>query len=540
MTDTPAPQDIDSLSEADGGITLTVRMDADGWDTTLELLSKTTGPAYEINVQGRGKSATALYRYKSAGPDTVRIMAPEGRGEMSLKPDTESAEALQFAELLAQAEWTFGIELQTTLTVVDDGVTADYDGKQLLRFTTPGWSEQVQPGTTREGLLQQIREARQAHETPAPDDNSYLSEITSLPLLRVPTLSIVQPIRRGLQDGTPWKQSDKGATYQEPKARVYLEMRTAEMIPIFKSVFDEASDPKDAMAKVLGTMNDLDADIFDMLTAAALLREKPMTEPTIVYLEQVFAARGRTVHTGYYEKDAKAYADKIMRLCNTYIKGTGRHKKSGRYIETEYNALLFVLRGHGPPLQPSLGTEGEIGYISYSLGDWAKELESPAGKQYFGYMLTLTLQMDPYRQQVEKRLLRYLTWQWRCHAQDRVYSRPLTVQSILEGAGLMTDCDNAEQTRHGQSWRTRFDKALNFLEDEGAISSWYYRAGDDKVTDSEDLALPRKGAMSVWKRYCLVIEPPANIPMLYDRLALQGQIHAGQTLKALERKRRKK
>ena len=376
-----------------------------------------------------------------------------------------------------------------------------------------------------------------------PLENHNLRETAGQMLMLVPTLETMPMLRRGLQDGGGWAQKELSATYTDPKLRgVFLEVREPDMRSVQESVFGALDG--DALANALRAMDDVDADLFDLLTAAALQQARPTADPTVVYFDTLFEGRGRKTNTGSYRIDYPAYVEKVLRMCNTFIRGTARHKRRGKCIETAYDAKLLVMRGQGPPLQPELGQPAseQIGFIRYTLGDWAEALQSPAGKNFFGYMLRLTCELDPWKQKVEKRLLRYFAWLWRCRASDRAMAQPVTVLSVLEGAGLLTECEAAEQSRHGGDFRARFEKALNYIDDQNALGTegWYYLTADgEKRTESADLGLPRKKSMDAWKRARLVVTPPPAIRLSYKDLPDQHQVHRDKEFAALERGRKR-
>ena len=67
------------------------------------------------------------------------------------------------------------------------------------------------------------------------------------------------------------------------------------------------------------------------------------------------------------------------------------------------------------------------------------------------------LAYDPYRQKWEKRLARYLSYQWRCRAHNGDYLQPFRVATLLDATGAELDRRDPARTR------TRLEKALDTL-----------------------------------------------------------------------------
>ncbi len=90
-------------------------------------------------------------------------------------------------------------------------------------------------------------------------------------------------------------------------------------------------------------------------------------------------------------------------------------------------------------------------------------------------MSAKAVQYDPYRQKWEKRLARYLSWQWRIQASRTGYSRPYRVNTLLEVVGE----ENGPQRPH--LIRNRLEKALDCLQEDKLIASWQYERWDEEM-----------------------------------------------------------
>jgi DNA-binding XRE family transcriptional regulator len=128
------------------------------------------------------------------------------------------------------------------------------------------------------------------------------------------------------------------------------------------------------------------------------------------------------------------------------------------------------------------------------------------------------LRYDPYRQRPEKRLARYLSWQWRVGAHNGDFVRTYRISTLLDELGLELD------EREPGATRERFEKALDCLLEDRMVSSWQY--GEN--WREEDL--PRKNWLPLWLEARIVVEAPDVIKIAYRGL---DRINQGRETTAL-------
>jgi DNA-binding XRE family transcriptional regulator len=116
------------------------------------------------------------------------------------------------------------------------------------------------------------------------------------------------------------------------------------------------------------------------------------------------------------------------------------------------------------------------------------------------------LAYDPYRQTWEKRLARYLSYQWRCRAHSGDYLQPFRVATLLEAIGTPLD------TRKPSRTREHLENVLDTLLHDEVITAWQYDRWEETLTT-------RRGWASHWLQATLLIEPPESIRATYRRLA---------------------
>jgi hypothetical protein len=121
------------------------------------------------------------------------------------------------------------------------------------------------------------------------------------------------------------------------------------------------------------------------------------------------------------------------------------------------------------------------------------------------------LRYDPLKQSWEKRLARYLSWQWRIRGRNGDYLQPYRVQTLLDAVGKPIDIRRASRLR------TRLESALDTLHRDGVMAGWQYSRWEEPARTSRDW-------MYDWLRTTILIEPPTIIQEHYQRLNLRNAL----------------
>jgi hypothetical protein len=294
--------------------------------------------------------------------------------------------------------------------------------------------------------------------------------------------------------------------YSEKEFQGRLEMRP---MPLDYTDFlppDELAEQRERMWQQVGKFDDGMADTYDLLMAIYITQAATAIDSARCSLDDLLFLRGLKKNPcattgrrgGYTRKQREAvslhlyYLQNIwVDLGNVQVHEPGKRKATAIGIQSR---LFIVTDCYGQrrldgSIDPSKG-----GFIFQPGRAMAAFLLGPGRST--ALMSVRALSYDPYRQKWEKRLCRYLAWQWRCRAREGNYFQVFSVRGLLE-IGCREGYD-----RRRESWqRNRLERALGTLRGDGVIAAYQY---------DEDL----RG----WLDCRVMIEPPAAIPMHYAQI----------------------
>jgi hypothetical protein len=179
----------------------------------------------------------------------------------------------------------------------------------------------------------------------------------------------------------------------------------------------------------------------------------------------------------------------------------------------EVQAIPDGRRGRGRPRATALTLESRVLVVTdrqlqrhldggqslvaarVAFGEWAAAFWE-LGLRQVVTLTRLALAYDPYREFAEKRLAKYLAFQFRFDAKNRRARLRRGVNGLLTEAGIDADARNPERTRR------RLERALTRLRDDGLLGAWGY------CVDAGGL-LPRRW-LRAWQELEVWIEPPAE------------------------------
>ena len=237
-------------------------------------------------------------------------------------------------------------------------------------------------------------------------------------------------------------------------------------------------------------LSDLDADMLDALSALWLYQARTPQDDAVADIDELLAMRnlqpkqrGHGRRSGYEPEQRQAMLRALTHIQNLWLTLTALEvyptsSSSVRRRRPETQAVqsrVFSITDLLGQLRPDGWLEVEK-FIFRPGTVFAHFLHGP-GRQT-ALLSARALAYDPYRQIREKRLMRYLSWQWRTRAHGGDYGQVYRVDTLLEAIG-------EEILPRRASWqKERFENALDTIREDGALGE-HGEAGDNRRTPVE-------------------------------------------------------
>ena len=308
------------------------------------------------------------------------------------------------------------------------------------------------------------------------------------------------------------------ASLDRGDARGYAELRP--VTPQHESLMSPAE--IDAMAQRMWQqreeLSDQDADTLDTISALWIGRARSASERVGVYIDDLLKARGLkpkkagNLRRGGFEQEQRTALWRcLLHLQDLWIdiaeatvverdQLSGRRQRKTRTLQSR--AFIMTDRIGQKRLDGAMDVEAILVTPGEAFGRF---LLGP-GRQV-ALLSSKALQYDPLRQKVEKRLARYLSWQWRIGAKRAEFVRRYKVATLLQEVDL-----DPGGPQPPSRVRSRLEKALDQLHGDAVIAGWQY--GEGWREDS----LPRQGWLDIWCQAHVVVEAPETIRTAYQNL----------------------
>lgn len=262
-----------------------------------------------------------------------------------------------------------------------------------------------------------------------------------------------------------------------------------------------------------GELSDLDADILDALSATWLHQARSLQDSARATVDELIAMRGLTPkhrgegrRVGYQHRQRQDTFKALAHIQNLWIDigevdaatDTAGRRRPGR-LRVQSRAFVITDR---------VGTPEETGGFDMDIflfrpGEvFAAFLLGPGNQT--ALLSAMALRYDPYRQVWEKRLARFLSWQWRAAGDGSVEHQIYAVGELLEAVGKELDERRPTETRE------RLERALDTLREHGVIAGWNY-------LDWHEPAVGQRGWAIRWRLTGVLIAPPAIVIERYRR-----------------------
>jgi DNA-binding XRE family transcriptional regulator len=267
-------------------------------------------------------------------------------------------------------------------------------------------------------------------------------------------------------------------------------------------------------------LSDLDADALDILSALWLYQARTPNDDAVADVDELLAMRGLQAKQGgqgrrggYEPEQRAAMLQAVAHIQNLWLtmsaievyepSGTRSRSRQRRPTQQVIHSRAFTMTDLFGQIRLDGGMDVQK-FIFRPGKVFAHFLFGP-GRQS-ALLSARALAYDPYRQTWEKRLARYLSYQWRCRAHNGDYLQPFRVLTLLEAAGAELDMRKPSRTRE------HLEKALDTLQQDRVIAAWQYDRWEETLAT-------RRGWAHHWLQATILIEPPDSIRTTYQRLA---------------------
>jgi DNA-binding transcriptional regulator YiaG len=354
--------------------------------------------------------------------------------------------------------------------------------------------------------------------TPAGPAGDYL-EIPSPAAWRA-LQSVVQDPSR-FQDGSTWPC----AILDNMEGSIEARPPIVDLQPYLEP--DDEALLRDTMWQQVRNLGDLDADVLDILSDFWIRHARHPDQKVTCTVSYLLSARGLQRKKGgsgerrggYYSSQENAIREAVGRICILWINATidtyetQPGKKRSTKQKSRLSSRAFVVDTTAGQIR--LDGRTEVQAFTYSPGALFGRFLFGPGRQT-ALQSVKSLLYHPQKERWEKRLARYLPWQWKCDAKNGGGVKTFRLRTLLDAI--------AEQPNRARPTRTRdrMEQALERLQKDGVIRGWQYGPEWD-----EDHA-GKHGWLETWLAATVSIEPPEDISKKYRRIAEAATGHRAE------------
>lgn len=288
-------------------------------------------------------------------------------------------------------------------------------------------------------------------------------------------------------------------------------------------------------------MNDLTADVFDIITYKWLQTSKSPESMIMITADDFLQLRGlqakpgglkkrdgTTARGGFSREKRELIRKHIGILKNTWIdvrEMTLPTIENGKRLMKKFKAKSAAIIVSS--IIDEIDENGrEIPYAwRIRPGDVFAPFLLDAAARQTAWMSQMALQFDPHREKWEKRLTRYFAYQWRVRHDKGTFIAPIKVNTLLENAVQGTvDQNNPIKTKE------RLEKSLNKLRNHNIIKEWKYVGNeiDEKIIGQKGWWKNEEGC---WQQWRIEVIPPSSLLEAYTQLKTKTQALADSDVK---------
>lgn len=308
---------------------------------------------------------------------------------------------------------------------------------------------------------------------------------------------------------SPWPT----AVLNKGRAQGYAELRPAVMdVQHFISP-DEEKLWVERMWKQREELSDLDADALDALSAIWLRQTKNPDEDAVAGVDEILEMRGilpkkggQGRRGGYHPEQRLEILRALSHIQNLWMNMTQMEvyegPRKGRAKTMAIKSRAFTITDMMGQLR--LDGHMDVSKFIFRPGKVFAHFLFGVGRQT-ALLSARALHYNPYKQASEKRLARYLSWQWRCQAGGNCIGKVYLVGTLLEVVGELPN------QRYPNRTRERLERLLDVLLQDQLIATWQYERWHEERAS-------QKGWLSEWMDSTLLLEPPTEILQQYATL----------------------
>lgn len=318
------------------------------------------------------------------------------------------------------------------------------------------------------------------------------------------------------EDGSPWptanltKQSIRGYAQLLPIKKDYVTVISpSELETLSKRMWEQREE-----------LSDLDADAMDALTSIWLTQVRSPQDEARADVDNLLKMRNIKPKTngagregGYREDQKMEILSAISRIQNLWLdiaemevyEEYGKNRR--KLVKKAFQSRAFLITDRMGQRRPD-GYDINVESFIFRPGKIFAHFLFGPGRQT-ALLSAKAIEYDPYRQKWEKRLTRYLSWQWKCDAKNIEQPRKFRISTLLEAVG------ESINERHPNRTKERLEKALDTLLNDRVIAGWQYQNWDEMAVESQ-----KNWLNTCWQHISLVIDPPEVVKEQYKQFEL--------------------
>lgn len=254
-------------------------------------------------------------------------------------------------------------------------------------------------------------------------------------------------------------------------------------------------------------LSDLDADALDAMSALWLSQARSAQDRAIGDVDGLLTMRGiqprarsEGQRSGFRKEQRHEMQQALAHIQNLWLDIADVEDESG--VRRGLQSRAFVITDRYGVTDRS-GTMVDMERFIFQPGRVFAQFLIGAGQQS-ALLSAKALKYDPYRQTWEKRLSRFLSWQWRLY-DSGARPQPYQVETLLDACGVTVNARFPHRTRD------RLEQALDTLQRDEIIAAWQYEDWDEAATG-------QRGWRDLWLGTTLHIAPPSAVVAYYAAL----------------------